>query len=295
MKENTIENIGEYAVDETVVKEMPTGVKYTSGVQVGWTAPAKWWNALWGAVTKRLGEIFTTVQSIHEEIKNACGGTLDPSTNTQLKSVFDGVIEDIDNVEESLSQSINDVETAYKAEDNKLIKLILSIMLGRYWSQSNITSDYFTAVYYANGVWVAGSDYSSNKGLYYSTDGKTWSQSNITSGYFTAVYYANGVWVAGSNNGLYYSTDGKTWTQSNITSGYFKAVYYANGVWVAGNNYNDKGLYYSTDGKTWTQSNITSGSFKAVYYANGVLVAGSSNGLYYSDIDTLIENGWLKF
>lgn len=35
------------------------------------------------------------------------------------------------------------------------------------WTQSNITSKIFRCVYYANGIWVAGSRISS-KGLYYS-------------------------------------------------------------------------------------------------------------------------------
>ena len=34
------------------------------------------------------------------------------------------------------------------------------------WTQSNITSDNFYCIYYANGIWVAGSD--NNKGLCYS-------------------------------------------------------------------------------------------------------------------------------
>lgn len=46
-------------------------------------------------------------------------------------------------------------------------------------------------------------------------------------------------------------------------------------------------------GRFWTQSNITSDSFGIVTYANGIWVAGSSKGLYYSDINTLIKNGWL--
>ena len=128
----------------------------------------------------------------------------------------------------------------------------------------------------------------SDKGLYYSNDGKSWIQSNITNGNFHNVYNANGMWITCSydNNGgkgLYYSTDGKIWTQSNITSGIFHTIYNANGIWVAG-SYSDKGLYYSTDGKVWTQSNITSGNFNDVYNANGIFVACSysSKGLYYS-------------
>ena len=154
---------------------------------------------------------------------------------------------------------------------------------GKVWTQSNITSGYFLCVYYGNNTWVAGSG--SDKGLYYSTDGKTWTKSNITSGSFGGVYYANNTWVAigSGGKGIYYSTDGKTWTKSNITSGRFRCVYYANNTWVTGSG-SDTGLYYSTDGKTWTQSNITSGNFVCVYYGNNTWVAGkySNNGIYYS-------------
>ena len=66
------------------------------------------------------------------------------------------------------------------------------------WRQSNVMSDSFKSIYYANGIWIAGSE----AGLYYSTNGKAWTQSNITSGTFNSVYYTNGIWVAGSK-GLY--------------------------------------------------------------------------------------------
>ena len=63
-------------------------------------------------------------------------------------------------------------------------------------------SDSFNSVYYANGIWVAGS----GSALYYSTDGMSWTLSNITSSTFWSVYCANGIWVAGSyTKGLYYS------------------------------------------------------------------------------------------
>ena len=80
-------------------------------------------------------------------------------------------------------------------------------MLGKTWTQSNVTSNGIYTIGYANGLWVAGSDYIGG-GLYYSTDGKTWTQSNRTNGYFGVIVYANGLWVAGSENsaGLYYST-----------------------------------------------------------------------------------------
>ena len=82
MKNNTIENITEYAKNATAIEE-PS--EYSTGVKVGWTAPAKWWNWLMNAFSKRLGETYETVKSIHEEIKNAVGGTLDENSNTQLE------------------------------------------------------------------------------------------------------------------------------------------------------------------------------------------------------------------
>ena len=88
MKKNTIENITEYAKNATVIEEP---AEYSTGVKVGWTAPAKWWNWLMNAFSKRLGEIYETVKSMHEEIKNAVGGTLDENSNTQLKDKFDAI------------------------------------------------------------------------------------------------------------------------------------------------------------------------------------------------------------
>ncbi len=50
-------------------------------------------------------------------------------------------------------------------------------------------------------------------------------------------------------------------------------------------------------GKNWTQSNKTGGFFYGgARYANGIWVACSdrNSGLWYSDVQTLIDNGWLK-
>lgn len=49
-------------------------------------------------------------------------------------------------------------------------------------------------------------------------------------------------------------------------------------------------------GRSWTQSNKTDGSFSGgARYANGIWVAcGNDAGLWYSDTQTLIDNGWFK-
>ena len=92
---------------------------------------------------------------------------------------------------------------AAQSTANKALGAVENTLPGKTWTQSDITSGSFFAIYYADGIWVAGSDIN---GLYYSTNGKTWTQSDITSGSFSALYYADGIWVAGSDiNGLYYS------------------------------------------------------------------------------------------
>ena len=49
-------------------------------------------------------------------------------------------------------------------------------------------------------------------------------------------------------------------------------------------------------GRSWTQSNKINGYFYGgARYANGIWVAcGDGDGLWYSDIQTLIDNGWFK-
>ena len=159
--------------------------------------------------------------------------------------------------------------------------------LGYRWIQgtgSNTNYDFHT-VYYANGIWVAGSEI---RGLWWSTDGKAWTRGtgSMTTYSFLTVYYANGIWVAGTEGrGLWWSTDGKAWTQvtgTTVSHG-FSSVHYANGIWVA-TSYS-YGLWWSTDGKTWTQGTgvSTSYGFNAVYYGNGIWVAGSEeHSLWWS-------------
>ena len=115
--------------------------------------------------------------------------------------------------------------------------------LGKTWVQSNKTNGGFAIIYYADGIWVAGSN--SDEGLWWSNDRKTWVQSNKPTDSFFCVYYADGIWVAGSHTtGLWWSNDGKTWTQSNKTNGGFAIIYYADGIWVAGSD-SSTGLWYS--------------------------------------------------
>ena len=166
------------------------------------------------------------------------------------------------------------------------------IYQGTSWTQSNVTSGCWNFASYNNGIWIAGSN--SDKGLFYSTNGKTWTQSNVASGNCYFALYNNEIWVADSSDVLYYSTDGKTWTRSNGGTSDCILASYNNGIWIAG-SVNGRGLFYSMDGKTWTKSNITDNSFeKNCISYGGIWVAGPSSGnigiLYSEDGKTWTQS-----
>lgn len=119
MKENTTKDIDVYSKDTTVI-ERPES--YNAGVKVGWTAPAKWWNWLFNACTIRLKELFNTTTSIHNEIKNAVGGTLDPESDTQLKDKLAQMKKELADMTAQVSANLAALE-ATKAKPNGLATL----------------------------------------------------------------------------------------------------------------------------------------------------------------------------
>ena len=119
MKENTTKDIDIYSKDTTVI-ERPES--YNIGVKVGWTAPAKWWNWLFNACTLRLKELFNTTTSIHNEIKNAVGGTLDPESDTQLKDKLEKMKKDLEDMTAQVSANLAALE-ATKAKPNGIASL----------------------------------------------------------------------------------------------------------------------------------------------------------------------------
>ena len=119
MKENTTKDMDVYSKDSTVI-ERPES--YNIGVKVGWTAPAKWWNWLFKNVTERLKDIFVTTTSIHNEIKNAVGGTLDPESDTQLKDKLEQMKKDLEDMTAQVSANLTALE-ATKAKPNGIASL----------------------------------------------------------------------------------------------------------------------------------------------------------------------------
>ena len=80
------ETLSPYAADATVRQE-PQGVDRSRGAQVGRTIPAKWWNWLFNAITKRAGQAKNDSQAMLTEMQNVvldAGATLDSSDSSQL-------------------------------------------------------------------------------------------------------------------------------------------------------------------------------------------------------------------
>ena len=119
MKENTTKDMDVYSKDSTVI-ERPGS--YAQGVKVGWTAPAKWWNWLFKNVTERLKDIFVTTTSIHNEIKNAVGGTLDPESDTQLKDRLEQMKKELADMTAAVQANLTALE-ATKAKPNGIASL----------------------------------------------------------------------------------------------------------------------------------------------------------------------------
>lgn len=90
------QTVAEYASDALTIQK-PEGTDYSQGVRVGKTIPAKWWNWLFNAVTKRLIQSNADAQDMLEEMQNVvtdAGITLDDADNTQLSQAIDVKAED---------------------------------------------------------------------------------------------------------------------------------------------------------------------------------------------------------
>lgn len=66
----TQEDIDEYAYSPYSDKEQPPSPYYENGVEVGYTAPGKWWNWLWNKLTSILTQAKADRISMFTEIGN---------------------------------------------------------------------------------------------------------------------------------------------------------------------------------------------------------------------------------
>lgn len=66
----TQQDIAIFSSDPASVKEQPGSPYYTDGVDVGYTAPAKWWNWLWNKLTSWLTDSKADRTSMLAELTN---------------------------------------------------------------------------------------------------------------------------------------------------------------------------------------------------------------------------------
>ena len=125
MKNNTIEDIEEYAKDSQTINK-PTDQNYAEGVKVGWTLPAKWWNWLMNAFTKRFRETKATVDSMYEELSNLMWPLVpgENETNDQCSHRIYGRLselsEQIDTNTENISKNATAINTEKLARQNAI-------------------------------------------------------------------------------------------------------------------------------------------------------------------------------
>lgn len=142
-------------------------------------------------------------------------------------------------------------------------------------------NNWWQAVAYGNGLFVAVARTGTGNRIMTSPDGITWTSRN--SGIdptFSGVAYGNNIWVAiastSSGGTTFTSIDGITWTERATAFGN-ESIYFAEGKFVTGG-------YYSTDGLNWTIA-INQFNPLAITYGNGYFVGVISSGVnrfYYS-------------
>lgn len=144
------------------------------------------------------------------------------------------------------------------------------------WSRHGVTSIQFTALEFAQGIFVSlGADY-----VRHSPDGKIWTQySTGLSNNWWDLTYGNGLWVAtgaGSpSQHIATSADGKTWTLRTspwATNKTLTSIAYGNGRFVVVTSTGDAA--WSLDGHAWTvAASPVAGSWRSLSFGGGVFVA----------------------
>ena len=115
----TQEDISIFSSDPAGVKEQPGSPYYADGVEVGYTAPAKWWNWLWNTITTFFTGSKADRQNILTELKNVLSAaTIVPSSNDNyqlskaVSKVCYNTIQAYD--EEEVTETIGGVSVTHK-------------------------------------------------------------------------------------------------------------------------------------------------------------------------------------
>lgn len=129
---STQDDIAIFSSDPTGVKERPGSTYYQNGVDVGYTAPAKWWNWFWNAITSFFTAHKADWNSITAEMANALSGASivpDSSDTHQLSKAVNQISYNTcdDYNDEEITETIGGVEATHKKNQPYVVGFTLYI------------------------------------------------------------------------------------------------------------------------------------------------------------------------
>lgn len=121
-----------FSSDPTGVKERPADGYYSGGVNVGYTAPAKWWNWLWNHISAWLKDSKADREAVNAELLNALSTgdiTPDSADAHQLSRAVEAIAysapEAYDN--EEITEEIDGVMVTHKVNQPYVVGYTLYI------------------------------------------------------------------------------------------------------------------------------------------------------------------------
>ncbi len=121
-----------FSSDPAGVKEIPGSPYYADGVDVGYTAPAKWWNWLWNHISAWLKDSKADKTNMQSEMLNVLSeASITPSSTEehQLSKAIDKVCYDTteDYDEEEITEEIDGVMVTHKVNQPYVVGYTLHI------------------------------------------------------------------------------------------------------------------------------------------------------------------------
>ena len=120
------QDIDVFSTDPTGVKERPDGTHYTDGVDIGYTAPAKWWNWFWNHITTWFGTSKTDKTAmLSEELNVLSEASILPNSayprqmSISVSTIASEVCEEYDSKE--IAEEIDGVMVTHKVNQPYVI------------------------------------------------------------------------------------------------------------------------------------------------------------------------------
>lgn len=120
------QDIDVFSTDPTGVKERPDGTHYTDGVDIGYTAPAKWWNWFWNHITTWFGTSKTDKTAmLSEELNVLSEASILPNSayprqmSTSVDTIASEVCDEYDSKE--ITEEIDGVMVTHKVNQPYVI------------------------------------------------------------------------------------------------------------------------------------------------------------------------------